>query len=256
METEPDARVLEPAVAPTPTQRVKAYSVHVFTATGVVFAFLAAAEITKADCDPRWVFIYLAIQCLIDAADGPLARAWQVKKYAARIDGRTIDDIIDYMTYTFIPLLLVWRMDWLPGTDALWVCPALIASLFGFSNTGAKDEKGGFFLGFPSYWNIVALYVGAWHASVGPWPGAILVAACTILTVLPVRFLYPNLAPRPWKWPTLIGAGIWTILVAAMLPNYPHVPAWLMIVSLIYPVAYISLSLWLDLKARHVNAPV
>lgn len=235
---------------PTAVARIKAYAVHVFTASGIIFAFLAAAEVCSPTPDPRLVFLYLAIQVIIDAVDGPFARMWHVKTYAARIDGRKIDDIVDYITYTFVPLLLVWRMGWVPAPAGLWVAPAMLASLFGFTNTGAKDEDGGFFLGFPSYWNIVAFYVGLWHASVGPWPGAILIAVLTILTVLPVRFLYPNLAPHPRRWPTLIGALLWTVLLGIMLAPYPAVPPWLMLLSLTYPLLYLALSLHQAQKSR------
>jgi phosphatidylcholine synthase len=234
----------------TPAQRALAYFVHLFTASGVVFAFLAAAEVCKASPDPRLVFLYLAIQCLIDALDGPMARAFHVKVRAARIDGRTIDDIVDYLTYTFVPLLLVWKMGWLPHPGGAFVSAAMVASLFGFSNTHAKDERGGFFLGFPSYWNIVAVYVGVWFHLYGPWPGAVVIIALTILTVLPVRFIYPNLAPRPWKMPVMLGALLWTALLAWMIWQYPHVLAWLMWVSLIYPAFYMALSAWLDMQSR------
>jgi phosphatidylcholine synthase len=237
------------ADAVTPGQRALAYCVHAFTASGVVFAFLAAAEICNPQPDPRLVFLYLAIQCLIDAADGPMARAVHIKVRAPRIDGRTIDDIVDYLTYTFVPLLLVWRMDWLPWPAGAWVAPAMVASLFGFANTKAKDEGGGFFLGFPSYWNIVAVYVGMWFHLYGPWPGAIVIAALTLLTVLPVRFIYPNLAPRPWKMPVMIGALVWTLVLTWMILRYPNVPAWLMWVSLAYPVMYGLLSVWLDVTS-------
>ncbi len=241
---------LRMSTAVTFTQRAVAYGVHLFTAVGVVFAFLAAAEVCSATPDPRLVFFYLAVQVIIDAVDGPLARAFHVKDRAPRIDGRKIDDIVDYLTYTFVPLLLAWRMDWLPGLAAAWVAPAMVASLFGFCNTGAKDEDEGFFLGFPSYWNIVVFYIGLWLPLVGPWPGAILIGVLTVLTILPVRFIYPNLAPQPWKLPTLIGAVIWTGLFAWMTWNYYQTPPWVMWVSLVYPIAYVGLSLYLDFRLR------
>jgi phosphatidylcholine synthase len=234
----------------SPADRTKAYAVHLLTASGIVCAFLAAAELCRPEPDVRLVFVYLALQVLIDAADGPLARRWEVKRFAPRIDGRTIDDIVDYLTYTFIPLLLIWRMNWVPDPAAMWVAPAMVASLFGFANTAAKDERGGFFLGFPSYWNIVALYVGLFHAIFGPWPGVVLIAILTVVTICPVRFLYPNLAPHPWRWPTLIGALIWLIQLAAMLPSYPRTHAWLLWTSLIYPAFYLILSLALDRLSR------
>lgn len=237
-------------LAASPGQRVLAYAVHVFTASGVVCAFLAVAEICSPTCRPQVVFGWLALQVVIDAADGPLARLWRVKDRVPWISGRTIDDLVDYLTYTFVPLLLVWRMRWVPDPAALWVAPAMVASLFGFSNAGAKDEAGGFFLGFPSYWNIVAIYLGLLPPLVGLWPGAAIVVALTLLTVLPVRFVYPNLAPRPWKVPTLVGALLWLALLVWILIEYPRPPAWLVWLSLVYPAYYVVLSAWLDRRSR------
>ena len=226
--------------------RLAGFGVHAFTASGVAFCFLAVAEICKPSPDPRLVFLYLAIQVLIDALDGPMARAIQIKTVVPEIDGRTIDDLVDYLSYTFVPLLLIWRLDLLPGPDALWVVPAMIASLFGFANAGAKDEQAGMFLGFPSYWSLVAPYVVAWH---GGWASAILIAVLTVLTVAPVRFIYPNLAPRPWKRPVMIGVALWTIAIGIIIAQLPTPSAWLIWASLSYPIAYVALSLWLD-RAR------
>lgn len=220
----------------------RAYAVHLYTASGVALAFLAAAEICSESPSPERVFLLLAGAVLIDASDGPLARRFHVKRYAAAIDGRTIDDIVDYLTYTFLPLLLVWRMGWLPEPGAVWVIPALLASLFGFSNVAAKDEDRGFFLGFPSYWNVVALYAGVWHALYGPWVNAVVILALAALTLAPIGFVYPNLAPRPWKLPLIVGALVWLLVLLAMLADYPRTPEWLMWVSLGYPVFYTGVS--------------
>jgi phosphatidylcholine synthase len=242
---------MEPETGPgTFIQRVLANGVHVYTASGVALAFLAAAEMTRPRPDPRYVFILLFAAVLVDATDGTLARRWQVKRFAAQIDGRTIDDIVDYLTYTFLPLLLMWRMGWLPEPAAVFVIPAMIASLFGFSNRGAKDESAGFFLGWPSYWNVVAFYAGLFHGPAAAWGTAAAVLLFALLTVLPVRFLYPNLAPRPWRIPVLAGAAVWLVLLVAMLVVYPNAAPWLIGCSLIYPLFYTALSLWLDAKAR------
>ena len=235
-------------------QVARAYLVHVYTASGVIFAFLAAAETCAPQPDPRWAFLWLILAVLIDATDGVLARRWHVKTLAGRIDGRTIDDIVDYLTFTFIPLLLVWRMGWLPSPAGLWAAPAMLVSLLGFANTGAKQEDDGFFLGFPSYWNIYALYAGLWSMRFGPWLPAAVLAALTLLTVLPVRFIYPTLAPRPWRLPVLLGGVAWLAMLIAMLPRYPKAPVWLEILSLIYPALYVGLSLYLDLRARQRRA--
>jgi phosphatidylcholine synthase len=230
------------AITPTLLQRVRGYAVHVYTASGVALAFLAAMEMCAPAPDARRCFMLLFAAVFVDATDGFFARRWHVKTWAAAIDGRTIDDLVDYLTFTFLPLLLMWRMGWLPEPAALYAIPALIASLFGFANRAAKDETAGFFLGFPSYWNVVAFYAGLFGGKdVAPITGVITLALA-LLTVLPVRFLYPNLAPRPWLMPVLLGALLWTFALLALLANYPHGPRWLALLSLSYPAFYTILS--------------
>jgi len=238
---------------PARSSCARAYAVHLLTASGVLAAFLAAAELVQAAPDERVVFAWLVVAVLIDAVDGPLARAWHVKRFAPQIDGRTIDDVVDYLTFTFVPLLLMWRMGWLPFGPGLagvvWIAPALVASLLGFAHVDAKDEAAGYFRGFPSYWNIAAFYAGlAFYGlgETGRWLNGAALLALAALTVSPVRFLYPNLAPRPWKLPVLIGAAAWLAILLGMLPIYRHVPAWLVAVSLVYPAFYATLSVLID----------
>lgn len=230
--------------------RLRAYSVHVLTASGVVFDLAAVTLLCGPSPDARAVFLLLMAPVVIDAVDGPLARRWDVKRWVARIQGRTIDDIVDYLTFTFVPLLLVWRMGWLPPPALAYAGVACIASLFGFANAGAKQEADGFFLGFPSYWNIFAFYAGLWAAHHGT---ALVAAGCVVLsalTVLPVRFIYPNLAPRPWRVPLLAGGLLWIVMLAAMLPSYPDPPRALFWASVVYPASYVLLSVVLDARAR------
>ena len=209
---------------------------------------MAAAELCRPAPVERYVFALLFGAVLVDATDGFFARLWNVHRYAARIDGRTIDDLVDYLTFTFLPLMLMARMEWLPEPVWLWIVPALIASLFGFANREAKDEAGGFFLGFPSYWNIVAFYAGLFHptdAPAGSYLLAVAILFLALLTVLPVRFIYPTLAPAPWRIPILAGAGVWLLQLIALLVLYPSPPAWLTLSSLLYPAFYTAVSLYL-----------
>ena len=233
-----------------------AYAVHLLTALGIVPLLLAALEICRPEPQPVRVFLWLILATIVDSIDGPLARRAHVKRFAPAIDGRTIDDIVDYIGFTFVPLLLVWRMAWLPEGPAmwLWIAPALIASLFGFANTQAKDESRGLFRGFPSYWNIAAFYFGLTAAALpaaGPWINATVLLGLALLTLAPVWFIYPNVAPPPWRWPVLVGALLWLALLVAMLPRYPQgVPGWLTCLSLIYPAAYVAISVHLVRKQR------
>lgn len=227
----------------TARERFAAYSVHLLTASGIIPAAFAVIEIAQPDCDPRIVFSLLLLATLIDAIDGPLARRFHVKRHAADISGRSIDDLIDYLTFAFIPLLLIWRMEWMPTGLGATVVLAMMASLFGFAHEEAKDEANGFFRGFPSYWNAVALYAGIFSETISPWLTAACVWSLTILTVSPVWLIYPNLAPSRWKPSIMIGALLWTASLVALLAFYPNVPIWLLTLSLIYPAYYAIISI-------------
>ena len=234
--------------------KAKAYAVHVYTASGVLFAFLATRELLQEACDPRWVFVWLLATVFVDATDGPLARKWHVKSLAPSIDGRTIDDILDYLTFAFLPLVLVYVMGWIPRAVGWTVSLGMLASLLGFASVKAKEEDDGFFRGFPSYWNIYAFYAGLAAPLWGGWFNAVLLWGLAVLVVCPIRLIYPNLAPRPWKPLVLGGAAAWAILMLVMLPRYPHNPPWLVAASLVYPAFYTVLSVALDIKARRRDA--
>jgi len=231
------------------------YLVHLITALGVIPAALAMREITRPECDARWVFAYLLLATLIDAVDGPLARRFEVKRRAPKIDGRTIDDLLDYLTFAFIPLMLVWRMQWLPENWGWLVILAMGASLFGFSHQGAKEEAHGFFRGFPSYWNIFAFYAGILHGFAGPWPVALLLVVLSVLTVAPVMFIYPNLAPAKHRGWLLGGAFIWVLTMLPLLVEYSQPRGWLVILSLIYPLAYTIASFVLGARIVRTQNP-
>jgi phosphatidylcholine synthase len=216
--------------------------VHLFTASGIIPAALAMSELTKPECNPRFVFVCLLIATLIDAFDGPLARKLNVKRNAPQIDGRTIDDLLDYLTFAFIPLMLIWRMEWLPTGTGPTVILAMGASLMGFAHVQAKDEQRGMFRGFPSYWNAFAFYAGIFSTMISPWLTAIMMWALTVLTVSPVWVLYPNLAPRTWRRSIILGTMIWGAIMFAMLWSYPQPPIWLLIVSLLHPIYYLYAS--------------
>lgn len=231
-------------------KRLRAYAVHLYTASGVVCAFLAAVHITGAEPDPARAFFWLFCAVVIDSTDGILARRWEVTVHAPRIDGGRIDDLVDYLTYTFLPLLLVWRMDWLPAPASLWVIPPMIASLFGFAHTGAKQSTEGFFRGFPSYWNIVAFYIGIWVQYYPPLVAGLILLALAVLTVLPVRFVYLTRMAGPWRGVLLPGGVVWAGLLLYWLNGYPKVAPELFWISLIYPGLYVAGSVHADWRGE------
>ncbi len=88
-----------------------------------------------------------------------LARRFRVKETIPWFDGALLDNIVDYLTYVFAPVVLLWTTDYLPDGALGWVVAALplLASSYQFCRVDAKTDDH-FFLGFPSYWNVVAFY--------------------------------------------------------------------------------------------------
>ncbi len=195
-------------------QKLLAYAVHVYTASGLLCGALTAADILSGNY--RRAFVWMSVAVLIDATDGTFARRFRVKDVVPQIDGRKLDDIVDYLNYTFLPLLMIGSAGWLPPPAWLWTSVPLIASAFAFVHAGAKEEVYGFFRGFPSYWNVLAFYTAVWLCEWGRGTVLATVLVLSALCFLPVRFVYPNRAPR-WR-PLFIGGGIaWLAVIGAIL---------------------------------------
>ena len=124
----------------TMNPRITALSVHLLTATGAVFAMLSML----AAANHQWslMFLWLVVAFAVDGIDGPLARRFDVKKYAPRFDGVLLDLIIDYLTYVFIPAFALFQSGLLPGWTG-WVTIIVItfasAMYFCDGNMKTKD---------------------------------------------------------------------------------------------------------------------
>ena len=220
-----------------------AWLAHVYTASGVVLAFLAARAVI--DHDYRTAFFWLALQVLVDATDGVLARALRVKERTPRFDGAKLDDIVDYLTYVFVPALLVWRAILVPDRwTALVVSAMLLSSAYGFNRTDAKTADH-FFTGFPSYWNIVVFYLLVCGLPTTVNAAILLVLAA--LVFVPIRYVYPS-RTRVLQWPTNILAAVWAGLILLMLWQYPGVSRAVLLASFVFPVYYFVLSLALQIR--------
>ena len=222
-----------------------AWLAHLYTACGAIAAFLAAAALF--DGDYRRAFLWLYVQVAIDATDGVLARALQVKRRLPWFDGAKLDDIVDYLSYVFIPALIVWHARLVPHAWSMPIVAAmLVSSAYGFNRVDAKTEDH-FFLGFPSYWNIVALYL-----FIARWPlyinGAILVVLA-VLVFVPLRYVYPSRGTAFQGLTTLLST-VWAVLLLVMVWQLPAVSRAVVFTSLVFPVYYLGLSVWLDMRRR------
>jgi phosphatidylcholine synthase len=216
-----------------------AWCVHLYTAMGLVAAAgIAVLLVRGGEENFRWALVLMLAATVIDATDGWLARRARVKEILPGFDGRRLDDLIDFQTYTSLPLLLIWRAEVLPAEQAWWLLLPLLASAYGFSQTDAKTDDG-FFLGFPSYWNIVAFYLYLLQPPI--WFSLIVVIGLSLLTFVPTRYLYPSQRGPLSRLTNLLGA-VWAALLVIILARWPEDSRRLLLASLGYPIYYLVVS--------------
>lgn len=216
--------------------KLRAWLVHAYTALGLPCAFLAL--LAAYDGRARDVFLILLLAIAIDGTDGPMARRFDVKRWTPHFDGRKLDDIIDYMTYTFIPIFFIWRFELVSGQWAAVLLIALVCSAYGFCSDGAKTPDK-YFTGFPSYWNAVALFMYVLHLPVIANAGIVLFLA--LLTLTPVRFPSSQ-AVKPVERVVILGAALLTFVLVINLDNPPPL---LVYASLAYPLYHLVSSITL-----------
>lgn len=220
-------------------RKILAWCVHLYTALGLVAAAGIAVLIVRGgDSSFRAALWLMLLATLIDSTDGWLARRARVKEFAPSFDGRRLDDLIDFQTYTSLPLLLIWRAELLTGAQSWWLLLPLVASAYGFSQVNAKTDDG-FFLGFPSYWNIVAFYLYLLRPP--EWIALALIITLALLTFVPWRYLYPS-QRAPYSRLTNLLAIVWVASLVMILARWPDDSRWLILVSLLFPLYYLLMS--------------
>ena len=167
--------------------KLRAFVVHIFTACGAALAFLALILATGG----HWaaMFFCLGLALIVDAADGPLARAFKVAELLPRWSGETLDLVVDFVTYVFVPAFAIAASGYLPHALAIpsGIVIAITGALY-FSDREMKTRDN-YFRGFPGLWNLAAFYLfllepPEWAATAG-------VLALAVLTFAPIRFVHP-----------------------------------------------------------------
>jgi phosphatidylcholine synthase len=221
--------------------RAFAWMVHGYTACGAVLAF--AMTIAVIHQRFRLAFLLMVAATVIDSTDGMLARLARVKEATPAFDGGRLDDIVDYLTFVFVPGLLLFQAGLLPsGWDAVVVAIMLLSSAYGFSAADAKTDDH-FFTGFPSYWNIAALYLFA--AQMTPIVNAVVLLALSMMVFVRIGYIYPSRTPV-LRGVTIALCAIWGLMVLQMIVMLPDVPRLLLLASLFFPIYYFVLSLVLN----------
>jgi phosphatidylcholine synthase len=237
-----------PASGPFPLSlRLAGAAVHFYTASGTVLALLIViAAFEGHTVTALWLGLATLI---IDGTDGMLARRFRVKETIPWFDGARLDDIVDYLTYVFAPIVLLWTTGRLPGGLLGWVLAALplLASCYQFCRVDAKTSDH-FFLGFPSYWNIVAFYVIVLDFS--DLVTAVTLVVLTVLVFVPVRYLYPS-RTRVFQGLTLGLTALWLVSYAVLLLQVPDPNPLVVVASLGYLTYYLGVSVYLTIRDAH-----
>ncbi|HEY0223925.1 MAG TPA: CDP-alcohol phosphatidyltransferase family protein [Pseudolabrys sp.] len=167
--------------------RVRAFTIHVFTACGAALALLALILATGG----HWaaMFVCLGVALVVDGIDGLLARAFKVAELLPRWSGEGLDLVVDFTTYVFVPAYAIAASGFLP--DALAIPAGMIIVISGalyFADREMKTREN-YFRGFPAVWNLVAFYL--YILAPPPWVAAGGVAALAALTFAPIQFVHP-----------------------------------------------------------------
>jgi phosphatidylcholine synthase len=223
------------------SKQIKAWLVHLYTMSGGVLGMLAL--FAAADGQIRLSFFMLIAAALIDGTDGMLARKVNVRKVLPKFDGSMVDNVIDVLTYVWVPVFIMGSQGLVP--HVLWTVIPIVGALYAYGQVDMKTEDA-FFLGFPSYWNGVALYL--FWLRPEPVVAVLMVVIPGVLSFIPTRYLYPSknsiLSITSW-----VGGLIWAALVFFMLLQETP-DSGLVLLSLIYPVWYMLSSFWVDNRLR------
>lgn len=220
-----------------PSAVVLAWLVHAYTASGAVLGFLALHMAFMQNF--RSAFVLLAIALIIDSSDGALARTFHVKKVLPWIDGAMLDNLIDYLNFVIVPVAIMSQPGILPQEWSWVALSVLVASAYGFSRTDAKGVVEHYFLGFPSYWNVMAFYFVALRTP--PILNLVLLVTAVVMVFVPMRWIYPSRSEVLRG--SMVALGIvWGLMATWMLWKLPEASPWIGPLSLFYPAYYTAAS--------------
>jgi phosphatidylcholine synthase len=193
-------------------ERIRAFTVHIFTATGAALALLAMILATGG----HWaaMFLCLGLALAVDGADGPMARAFDVRKQLPRWSGDTLDLVVDYTTYVFVPAYAISASGLLPEWLAIPTGIVVVISGALYFSDREMKTKDNYFRGFPAVWNLAAFYL--YLIEPPEWVAAIGVVILAALSFAPIKFLHP-LRVQHWRAFNIALLVLWAVLAFVAL---------------------------------------
>jgi len=226
-------------LTPLNLSKAKAWSAHAVTASGVILALLALLALV--DNRPQACLLWLGAALLVDGLDGTLARKFDVKAVLPHFDGSTLDLVIDYLTYVFIPAIFIYRYVPLPVHSELAIVGViLVSSLFCFCNVNMKS-KDNYFVGFPAAWNVVAVYF--FVLGPGPWVSLVTVLVLAGLTLTRMKFLHP-FRVRQFMPLNIAVTFVWMFSSALLILQQPVDQTWLLWLWFVASAYFVGVCVW------------
>ncbi|UXY51826.1 phosphatidylcholine synthase [Pseudomonas tohonis] len=222
--------------------KAKAWSAHGVTATGVVLALMAILALF--DNQPRDCLLWLGAALLVDGLDGSFARKVQTSTMLPNFDGSTLDLVIDYLTYVFIPALFIYRYVPLPDYTVLpTVSLILVSSLFCFCNLNMKSSDN-YFVGFPAAWNVVALYL--YLIDLPPVASFAIICVLAALTLTKLKFLHP-FRVRKLMPLNITVTFVWMLSSMFLIIQYPDLKSMMVALWGLSSAYFVGVCLWRSL---------
>ena len=192
---------------PSRAARYAAFSIHIFTALGAGIALIAMLEAVRE----HWaaMFGWLGLALIIDAVDGPLARRFDVQRLQPDWSGDTLDLVVDFLTYVFVPAYAMTASHLLlPVAGAILGVAIVVTSALYFADKRMKTGDN-HFRGFPALWNAAAFYLFLLQPP--PMVATIGIAILIVLTFVPFNVIHPVRVVR-LRPLTLSLVAIWAVL--------------------------------------------
>ncbi|HJN41467.1 MAG: CDP-alcohol phosphatidyltransferase family protein [Anaerolineales bacterium] len=217
---------------------LNAWLVHLFTASGLLWGFLAILAIVANSW--RLALLWMSVAVAVDAVDGPLSRRLRARQRLPQFDGALLDAVVDFQNYVVVPVLFMHMAGLLPAQASVWaVAIVLLASGYWFGQSDAKTSDN-YFKGFPSYWNVTVFYLFlfGWDARIN----LAIVLALSALVFVPIKYFYPTRAPVS-RTTAITIALFWGALGLVVLLRFPNPQPWALWGSLACALYYVLMSI-------------
>jgi phosphatidylcholine synthase len=232
---------------PKAIKRSGAFVIHIFTALGAGFALMALLEAVRE----HWanMFGWLGVALVVDALDGPMARRFNVAGLLPNWSGDTLDLVVDFTTYVFVPAYAIAACGLF--SDVVGAILGIAVSVSGALYFADRRMKAidHHFRGFPTLWNAAAFYLFLLRPS--QLLGASAVLLLVVATFLPIHVIHPVRVQR-WRRLNLALVITWGLLVLFTLWRDFDVP-WLVTAALCVIALYMVASdgVWRMLAGEH-----